>query len=163
MKLIINLISLCDHATSDAQPASAVSFVPPLTPMTPLHGSVPGSFEYSDVWGPCEDLQTSRESDYLFDPPQRWSVVPVLTPVESAQTRQDAADVLFEPPLERSGGSAGTAIPKVKICHVRAPTDHAWDIGVCRITHEPQRGRVRGREPHSRGRDGGRGPRDEMS
>jgi len=47
------------------------------------------------------------ESDYLFDPPlPRW---PSPKPVESAQTRQDATDVLFQPSLVRLGNTACTA------------------------------------------------------
>ena len=132
------------------------------SPLTPLRGSSPLALGYSDLCGACEDHQTSRESDYLFDPPQRWTTVRALTPVESVQTREDAADVLFEPPHERAGGSAGTVIPQLKLCHVRLLTDHPPNVDVSRSMHELQRRRVRGRGHSWRGR-GGRGPRDEIS
>jgi len=142
-----------------SHPTSAVSFA---SPLTPLHGSSLLALGYSDLCGACEDYQTSRESDYLFDPPQRWTTVRTLTPVESVQTREDAANVLFEPLHERSGDPAGTVIPQVKLCHARLLTDHPPNVDVSRSMHEPQRGRVRGRGHSWRGR-GGRGPRDEIS
>jgi hypothetical protein len=64
-----------------------------------------------------EDSQTRMESNYLFDPP--FLRLPSPKPVE-VQTRQDATDVLFQPSLEGSGDSVGTAvvftviIPRVK-------------------------------------------------
>lgn len=145
-----------DHGTFDAQPTSAVSFAPPL-----IHEASSLSLGYSDLCGPCEDYQTSRECGYLFDPPQRWTKVRALTLMESAQTREDAVDVLFEPPHERSGGSAGTIIPQVKICHVRHLTDHPPNVDVSRGMHEPQRRHIRGKGL-SWSRRGGRGPRDEI-
>jgi len=118
-----------------------MSYAPPSLPITPRDPSDSASsysglgyFYYvkDDVthqchyWCQCnlvyedlrEDSQTGIESNYLFDPPlQRW---PSPKPVESAQTRQDATDVLFQPSLARSGDSAATAavvtviIPKVR-------------------------------------------------
>lgn len=147
-----------EHSVSPLMPhpTSAVSFAPPL-----IHEASSLSLGYSDLCGPCEDYQTSRECGYLFDPPQRWTKVRALTPVESAQTREDAADVLFEPPHERSGGSAGTIIPQVKFCHVRHLTDHPPNVDVSRGMHEPQRRHIRGKGL-SWPRRGGRGPRDEI-
>lgn len=139
-----------------------MSFTPPLKLIAPQGGRVSPSLGYGDVCGLHEDAQTSRQSDYLFDPPPRGVTVPAPTSVESAQTREDAVALLFEPPLERSGDSAGTVIPKVKVCHVRLPKNHPQNVGVSRSTHGPQRGRVLGRGPHWRGR-GGRGPRDELA
>lgn len=150
-----------EHSVSPLMPhpTSVVSSAPPLSPP---RGSSSLPLGYSDLYGPREDHQTSRESDYLFDPPQRWTAVRALTPVESAQTREDAADVLFEPPNERSGGAAGTVIPQVKICHVRFLKDHPPNVDVSRSIHEPQRRHVRGRGL-SWHRRGSRGPRDETS
>lgn len=102
------------------------------------------------------------EVNYLFDPPIRSAPEPIALPLaESAQTREDATDVLFEPSLERSGGSTGALIPRVKICH--APTVYyARNGSISRNTREPYRGRGRGRGFRWRGRVG-RGPRDETS
>ena len=142
-----------------------MSFAPPLKPIALQGGRASLHLGYDDVCSLHEDPQTSRQPDYLFDPhpPPLARGVTVLASmsVESAQTREDAVDVLFEPPLERSGDSesAGTVIPKVKICHVRLPKNHPRNVGISRSTHGPQRGHVRGRGPHWRGR----GPRDELS
>ena len=120
---------------SDVQPASTLmSLAPPSPPMTPRGPSDSGSshsgLEYcyygeDDVNRQCslvcedlrEDPQTGKESKYLFDPPLLR--LPSPEPVE-IQTRQDATDVLFQPPPERPGDSAGTTsvftvtIPRVK-------------------------------------------------
>jgi hypothetical protein len=170
----------------NVQSASTMFLAPPSPPITPRdpsdssHSGL-GYWYYGkdDVAHQChyrcqcglvredlrEDSQTGMESNYLFEPLR----LPSPKPVESVQTRQDATDVLFQPSLERSGDSVGTAvvvtviIPRVKTQYyirnngVSTPRD---------ITHDLQRGRRAGRGGYggfrSRGR-GGRGPRDEMS
>jgi hypothetical protein len=163
----------------DVQPTSALSYAPPSPPITPRYSSDsafshPGlrhCYYGNDATRQCEcqyqyglvreDSQTGLESNYLFDTPlPRW---PSPKPMESAQTGQDATDVLFQP----SGVSAGTAVIRVVI---PAKTEYYFqNDGVCTLntTHEYQRGRhVTGRGGHrgshngfrSRGR-GGRGPR----
>jgi hypothetical protein len=138
---------------------------PPSPPITPRRTTSPPS-GYGDGFSSiCEDLQTGMESNYLFDPPLRWTTVPTRTPLpleERAQTCEIATDVLFE----RSGGggcctSTGPVImipitPKVKICHA-APEGRAPKNGVSRTTinaHESQRERGRGGGRCRRGRGG---------
>jgi hypothetical protein len=123
---------------------SAVSFASPLNPVTSQGEWASPFLGYGD--DVHEDAQTGRQSDYLFDPPPQKVTVPGLMLVESAQTREDAADALFEPPLERSGGSAGIFIPKVKLCHASLPMNHPQNVnvGVSRTTNQSQRGRVQG-------------------
>jgi hypothetical protein len=150
---------------SDSQSASIMSLAPPSPPITLRDPSDP-AFSHSGLgycyyskdgvtrqcqyWCQCglvredlrEDFQTGMESNYLFDPPLlRW---PSPEPVESVQTRQDATDLLLQPPLERSGDSASTAVvvtvilPRVKTeCYIR-------NNGVSttrNTTHDFQRGR----------------------
>jgi hypothetical protein len=169
------------HLIMMAHPTSAVSFAPPSPPITPHYSSdsiSPHSglgycyYGHDDVTCQCEccyqcglvneDIQTGMESNYLFDPPPlfRW---PSPRPVDT-QTRQDAADVLFPPSLERSGDSAGTTVITVVIPEAKA-VDYAQDGGIStsNMTREFQRDRYvtgRGgyRDFHWRGRDG-RGPR----
>jgi hypothetical protein len=152
---------------SDVQSASTTSsgLAPPSPPITPRDPSDSASsqsglaycyYGKDDVthqcqyWCQCglvrddlrEDSQTGMESNYLFDPPLLlW---PSPKPVESIQTRQDATDVLFQPSLEQSGDSAGTAavvtviIPRVKTEY------YIRNNGVSttgNTTHDFQRGR----------------------
>jgi hypothetical protein len=169
---------------SDVQSASAMSFAPPLSPVTPHDPSDSASshsglgyccYGKDDVtrqcqyWCQCgfvredlrEDSQTGMESNYLFEPPLlRW---PSPKPIESVQTRQDATDALFQPSLERSGDSPGTTpvvtviIPKVKSEY------HAQNDGVSAIrntTREFQRGqRATRRGDYGGFRSRGRGGR----
>ncbi|KAH9973360.1 hypothetical protein BGW80DRAFT_1310350 [Lactifluus volemus] len=137
-----------------SHPISASSFAPPSPTITP-------QFRHGDSCGVCEDYQTSMEANYLFDPPLRSAPGVISLPlVESAQTREDATDVLFEPSLERSV-NLGAVIPRVKIYH--APTVYySRNGGIYRNIREPHRGRGPGRGSRWRGR-GSRGPRDEMS
>ncbi|KAI0299950.1 hypothetical protein BC826DRAFT_1102587 [Russula brevipes] len=121
--------------------AAMCIITPPSPPITPRRTTSPPS-GYGDgiISSLCEDLQTGVESNYLFDPPLRWTTVPTRTPLppeERAQTCEVATDVLFE----RSGGggcstSTGPVIPttpKVKICHA-APEGRAPKNGVSRTT-----------------------------
>lgn len=179
------------HLIMMAHLASTMSLAPPSPPITPRDPFDPASSHSSSgycfygkddmtcqcqYWCRCglvredlrEDSQTGMESNYLFDPHLlRW---PSPKPVESVQTRQDATDVLFQPSLERSGDSAGTAAA-VTVVIPRVNTEsYIRNNGVSttgNTTHDFQRGRRgtgRGgyRGFRSRGR-GGRGPRDEMS
>ena len=111
-----------------------MSLAPPSPPITPRGPSDSASSHSGlgycycgkdDVTRQCglvcedlrEDSQTGMESNYLFDPPLLR--LPSPKPV-GVQTRQDATDVLFQPSLERSEDSAGTAavvtviLPRVK-------------------------------------------------
>jgi hypothetical protein len=102
------------------------------------------------------------EANYLFDAPLRSeSGLIALSLVESAQTREDATDVLFGPSLEQSGDPTGAVIPRVKIYH--APIGYySRNGGISRNMREPHTSRGRGRSFRWRGR-GSRGPRDETA
>ncbi|KAI0246620.1 hypothetical protein BJV78DRAFT_123887 [Lactifluus subvellereus] len=151
----------CSESRLIAQLIPTATFPLPSPPITPRDSNAP-HLGHGDACGLYEGCQTSMEANYLFDPPIRSvSELIALPLVESAQTREDATDVLFEPSLERSGDSTGAVVPRVKICH--APTIYySRNGGVSRNTREPYRGSGRGRGFRWRGR-GGRGPRDETS
>jgi len=128
--------------------ALAVPLAPPSPSITPRDSALPLACS------PCENSQTGVQATYLFNPPLRWGMTPTVTliPVESAQTREDATDVLFDLSLEKTGDSGNPPIPKVKICDTAI--DHARG-GAYRNARGPQRNRGR--------RKGGRGPRDKTS
>lgn len=144
-------------------------FAPPSPPITPRYSSDSASphsgFAYcsDDATHQCEcwygglvreDSQTSMESNYLFEPPLRW---PSPQPVESAETRQDATDVLFQPSLVLSGDNAGSPVITVNVIIPKAKTERAENralndgVSIGDSTGEFQRGR------HATGRGGYRG------
>jgi hypothetical protein len=166
----------------NVQSASTRFLAPPSPPITPRDPFDPASshsgLEYyyygkDDVthqchyWCQCglvredlrEDSQTGMESNYLFEPPLLR--LPSPKPV-SVQTRQDAADVLFQ----QSGDVGAAAAITVVIPRVMTQY-YIRNNGVSTtrdITHDFQRGRrATGRGGRggfrSQGR-GGRSPRD---
>ncbi|KAN0136033.1 hypothetical protein V8E53_006194 [Lactarius tabidus] len=91
--------------------AQLTPLAPPSPPLTPSSLSGKG-----ETWVQDEDFRT-MEADYLFDPPLRRAAPapPPPTEPESAQTREAAADVLFDPQFQcvEQLGSSDSAVAAV--------------------------------------------------
>ena len=163
MTKLIRTTSLFAQLTPLASPS------PPITPC----GEVSLHPANGETCRQSEDSRTSMGADYLLDPLLRCnSPAPAATlvVVESTQTREAAADVLFFEPqlpdIERPWGSDSTVAAIVPIVKIgRASAAFYGNSGEPGNTRQPQklfRGRGRGRGFGWHGR-GGRAPRGEFS
>jgi len=150
-------------------PFLCAQVTPPAPPLTP-RGEVASHSEKSEASRQSEDSRTrAGAACLLFDPPPpAASAVPPAAVPESIQTREAAADVLFETRVtgvdERPRGSDAPAVAIVPIVKIgRASAAFYRNNGEAGNTRPPQklsrgRGRGRGFGWHRRG---GRAPRNE--